>query len=140
VNTTNIRARNFLHPFSILLILVLAGCAHDDGYQPVSGTIRFKGEPVKLGSIQFYRTGAETGVCGGTGIKDGKYEVPKEHGLKPGTYLVRISATEKVEGKARDEMNPFLSRETLPAKYNTQSNLTVEVRAGERGQFDFDLD
>jgi hypothetical protein len=75
-------------------------------------------------------------------IADGKYTVPKEHGLKPGKYLVRISSTERVPNPNQTEssMNPFRARERLPAKYNTDSILTVEVRAGEHGPFNFDLD
>lgn len=116
------------------------GCARDDGYLPVAGRVQFRGEDLKEGTIQFYYTGEKSAVCAGTSIKAGKYEIPKEHGLKPGTYLVRISATEPVEGRGTGGMNPFLSRESIPARYNTHSTLTVDVRAGERGTFDFNLE
>jgi hypothetical protein len=119
------------------LTLLFAGCTKDPGYLPVVGRVQFKGEDIKEGLIQFSRSG-EQSIYAGASIKNGRYEVPKDHGLKPGSYVARISAAERVKGGG--EMNPFLSRETIPAKYNAQSNLTVEVRAGEPATFDFTLD
>jgi hypothetical protein len=121
------------------LALLLAGCGRDPGYQSVSGLVRFKGQPLDQGSIQFCRTGEQTGVYAGAMIANGRYVVPKEHGLKPGTYLVRISSTVRDESKA-SEMNPFLTRERIAASFNASSKLTVEVRAGEPGDFNFDVE
>lgn len=123
-----------------ILLLGFAACGPDHGYQSLAGRVRLNGEDLKEGTIQFYTTGEPAEVCAGAVIKDGKYEVPRDHGLKAGAYQVRISSPVRVGVKGGDGMNPFLSRETIPAKYNTQSTLTVEVRAGERGSFDFNLE
>jgi hypothetical protein len=124
----------------LALIMLLVGCGSRDGYQSVSGSVTFRGGPLEQGTIQFFCTGEQPIPCGGAMIEKGRYQVPKEHGLKPGTYLVRISSTERVENQGGDSMNPFLTRERIPSQYNAESKLTVEVRAGERGEFNFDLD
>jgi len=72
-------------------------------------------------------------------IQNGVYEVPREHGLKPGTYLVKISSSEKDPNvKGGTGLNPALVRESIPALYNKESTLKVEIVAG--GKRDFDLD
>ena len=126
----------------VLLTLPLAGCG-SGGDQPLEGSVTLNGQPVESGAIQFYQTGDPPVVCAGAMIVKGWYEVPKDHGLKPGTYLVRITSPETVGDNTKGTFdNPFPSgaREKIPAKYNTESKLTVEVRPGEKGRFDFNLD
>lgn len=125
----------------VSLTVLPSGCDNGEGYQAVSGSVTFQGEPLKEGTIQFFTTGERPAPYAGAAISQGKYKVPKDHGLKPGKYLVTISSTEKVANtkKGGSSLNPFLARERIPSKYNTKSTLGVEVRVGERGQFDFDL-
>jgi len=120
----------------------LSGCGGSaNGYQAVSGAVTFQGKPVQDGAIQFCTDGAQRVVCGGAMIRDGKYQLPREHGLKPGSYLVKISSAQRIANpdKAQAEMNPFRTRELIPAKFNTNSELKIEVRADEPAQFNFDL-
>lgn len=130
--------RNFA---PVLLALSLAGCG-SGGDQPLEGAVTLSGQPVESGTIQFYQTSDPPVVCAGAMIVKGRYEVPKDHGLKPGTYLVRITSPEAADSAKGTFDNPFPSgaREKIPAKYNTESKLTVEVRPGEKGRFDFNLD
>ena len=126
----------------VLLTVPLSGCDGVGGYQTVTGSVTFRGEPLTAGSIQFFTPGEPPVLYAGTVIAQGTYALPKDHGLKPGQYLVRISSTERVpttEG-AISSMNPARVQERLPSKYNTESTLRVEVRAGEEGTFNFDLD
>ncbi|OAI38680.1 hypothetical protein AYO40_01615 [Planctomycetaceae bacterium SCGC AG-212-D15] len=121
---------------------LLLGCGAAGGdYQEVSGLVTFQGEPISDGSIQFLTGDTQLAPVGGSMIRDGEYLLPQDHGLKPGTYVVRISAPQRVPNPHReDEMSPaFLSRERIPATFNTKSTLRIEVRAGEPSQFDFDL-
>jgi hypothetical protein len=129
----------------VLLIAVLPwmpGCSGNGGYEAVSGSVTFQGQPLKEGSIQFFTPGEPPTVAGGAAIVDGKYAIPGEHGLKPGSYLVRISSTERTERASRDgvAMSGFKIRERLPAKYNSECTLKVEIGAGQRGPVDFTLD
>jgi hypothetical protein len=129
----------------LLGALVCAGCGDaSKRYHEVSGAVTFKGETVPDGVIRFFAVGDKPFLAGGAMIHDGAYRLPAEHGLKPGQYLVRISSREFLKPSAnapQDVMSiPFLSRERIPARFNTESTLTVEVQAGKRGQFDFNLE
>ncbi len=122
------------------LTLLLSGCNGGDGYEAISGKVTFRGTPLKQGSIQFFSLGEQSIPCAGAMIRDGVYQVPKEHGLKPGTYLVKISSTERDPNvKGGSTLNPGLVRERIPASYNKESTLKVEIVTGGRRQFDFDL-
>ena len=109
----------------------------------MSGTIKYKGAPVTNGSIMFLdeSTGA---LVAGTTITGGKYEIAAAGGLLAGKYKVSISypdpkgaAPAPKEGEA-----PGVSREvkeTLPAKYNRDTELRAEVKADGANEFPFDL-
>jgi hypothetical protein len=123
------------------LTLFLSGCAGEDGYQAISGKVTFNGMPLKHGSIQFFSLGEKSVPSAGAMIQNGAYQVPKEHGLKPGTYLVKISSTERDEtAKGGSTLNPVLVRETIPPSYNSESTLKVEIVTGGRRQFDFNVE
>jgi hypothetical protein len=72
--------------------------------------------------------------------------VPKSHGLGSGTYEVRISSGERGTD-IRKQLDPEqaggepypIARERIPARYNTKSELRIEVKASGPFTFDFDL-
>ena len=113
-----------------LLAVLLAGCGRSDGRQAVSGTVTFKGQPVD-GLIEFVPAGGEA-TQAGTTIEKGKYSIPREKGLVPGTYKVMIFSPDNKEVTPDPGGNPFFAkaRERIPAKYNEQTTLTREVKPG----------
>jgi hypothetical protein len=125
------------------LLLALAGCAADDGRLSVSGEISLQGAPLSHGSIEFLYTGDRKGAAGGAMIKDGKYVVPKEHGLQPGVYRVVITSPPTSEtsteapGMGKPRTGPPPDR--IPAAFNTESEVTVEVKPGQPNVFDFKI-
>lgn len=122
--------------------LPLSGCGGSgNGQQAVSGVVTFQGNKIPDGSVQFCTDSTPSVVRGGAMIRDGGYQVPGEHGLTPGNYIVRITSAERIDNpdKAKNEMSPFFTRERIPAKYNTESQLKIEVRADKPTKFDFDL-
>jgi len=98
------------------------------------------GEPVQGGSLVFLPTG-EGGTKGAAEIIDGKYAIPSEQGLLPGTYRVEIHWF-KATGKQVPSGDPGMTMEervqVVPAKYNTASTLTAEIKPGEN-KHDFPL-
>ncbi len=137
--------------------LIAAGCGGGDGLprRAVEGTVTYAGKPVEDGLIQFLPANASAPgmVAGGAVIEQGKYAIEGEKGLVPGTYLVTISASPPPSspGTPLRTDNPTNPGEPpgpapapppadlIPAKYNTQSKLTVEIKAdGE--PVDFKLD
>jgi hypothetical protein len=125
-----------------LTLLGLAGCG-SGGRVPVQGSVSYKGEPVDNGTISFLTTGAggEATNAGGD-IKDGKYAIDAERGPKPGKYRVEIYWNKKtgqmvpVPGDWNNKMPETV--QTLPPKYNKQTELTIDITSG-RNKKDFDL-
>jgi hypothetical protein len=58
----------------------------------LSGTVNLKGAPLDNGTIEFAGQDGSP-VTGGT-IVGGKFSIQAAQGLKPGKYLVRISAVQ----------------------------------------------
>src|SRR5687768_3847834 len=110
--------------------MLFCGCAAKEPSQfPVSGTVTLKGQPLDQGTIQFDPTAPEQGTFSGVGIQAGKYSIPAENGLAPGTYRVRISSAEPgpvVEQAAPGESGPP-AKDRIPTKYNVETTLQAEV-------------
>jgi hypothetical protein len=78
-------------------------------------------------------------------ISDGKYSVPRDYGLPPGEYRVRITAS-RPTGKMA-ETNSFITEDTskvikdefIPTKYNTASELTITIEPVAQATHDFPL-
>jgi len=115
----------------------LVGCGNATGNQPVTGEVTFQGKPLDSGSIQFFTTAGPAGPAGGAMITAGKYELPGVHGLPPGTYTVWINSPEP---DPTDKSAFPATKERIPKSYNTQSKVTVEVRAGTANRFDFAIE
>src|SRR5437879_2607640 len=79
-----------LVPLGIMLLIF--GCADSyGGRQAVSGRVILEGQPLKSGSIHFEPLDGQD-TTGGSGIENGEYHVPRQNGLKPGKYLVQLTA------------------------------------------------
>jgi len=128
-----------LMPRVALFLLLIAslpallGCQPDTGGRAgVSGTVTLGGQPLESGTIQF--VSADGSQMSGATITAGKYEVPAEQGLLPGTYTVRVSS---VQSAATAEAAPGDSsaveaqnKDLIPAEYNTASKATAEIKEG----------
>ena len=122
-----------------VLLLALGGCGPRDSRQAVSGTVTFRGVPLEQGAIRFFPSGEAAPPSSGTVIQDGAFTVPKDHGLEPGTYRVIISSPVVMPGSARPNGSPE-TREQIPARYNTASELTAEVTSKGPNRFEFKLE
>ena len=135
------RLRAFGFVGLLLSIGFLCGCGGGDGRHGVSGQVKYKGSPLKGGSISFIPDGALSPVGGAT-IADGAFQVPAVSGLKAGNYKVSISGLDP-NGAAKDGEMPGVSgaapKEPLPVKYNASTELKAEVKAGAKNVFDYDL-
>ncbi|MFO0906211.1 MAG: hypothetical protein U0939_24600 [Pirellulales bacterium] len=126
-----------------LLFTTLLGCGGDHGTrQSVSGEVKLKGAPLDKGTIMFSPKKGGPGTMSGAEIKDGKYQVPRESGLEPGVYDVRI--TSAGDGPAVDAAEmPGVSgppaKERIPADYNTNTKLELTVEADKASVFNADI-
>jgi hypothetical protein len=131
-----------------LVCIVLAGCGGRDnrGRLPISGTVKLDGRPMTTGYIIFEPKSGQTMQSGGMIQPNGTFEVPAENGAAAGTYSVAIfsGAVKPVnnfepgtpEYEAASMRQPG---EQVPAKYNVDSILTVEVKPDDKNEFKFDL-
>jgi len=124
-----------------VVLAALAGCDSGPKRAGVSGTVKYKGEPVKAGSINFR---ADNGDAGGAPITNGQYSVPAAAGMPPGKYKVAINYPDpkapapKASPDGLPGDNPP-AKELLPAKYNTATELTAEIKAQASNDASFDL-
>jgi len=130
-----------------LAILAVLGCSDKyAGRQAVAGKVTLDGKPLKGGTVLFEALdGQDTGGMGA--IKDGQYSIPRENGLKAGKYRVRVTAGDgKTPDVPPDGPGPgggpgntnIVSKDLVPASWNTQSKQEVTVKDGEN-TFDFDI-
>ena len=121
----------------MLTLLALVGCGGDARMAEVTGMVTVDDNPLENGAIRFVPIDGKTQTTGGI-IKDGHYTV-----LVPlGEMSVAISAP-KIVGKRKLYDTPNsremdIIEEALPAKYNEETELRLEVKAG-RMEKDFDL-
>src|SRR5689334_15696311 len=85
--------RAFVLCSAIALATAFSGGCSDPygGRMEVRGDVKLEGRPVKDGSIIFEPLDKQD-THEGAQITDGEYHVPRERGLKPGKYLVRLTA------------------------------------------------
>ena len=121
----------------------LAGCG-GYGRASVQGAVTYDGTPVDTGGITFVPADGRADVKKASGvIKDGKYAIEGDSGLSPGQYKVEISWNKSTGAKGGskdpDMQNPNLdTKQVLPAKFNTATTLTAEVKSGSQ-TIDFPL-
>jgi hypothetical protein len=115
------------------LCAVLAGCGGSkySGAKryPLAGEVTFEGQPVDLGSITFLPADGKGRPSGGV-IENGKYEVPEEKGANAGTFHVEIHWLKRTGKKLKDAESGEMydeRKEAIPDKFQTNSELTVEV-------------
>lgn len=120
-----------------LALLGLAGCG-DGRMSQVTGMVKLDGKPLEKGQITFYPADGQAQVTGGP-LQEGRYSVR----VPVGTMKVVISAPKVVGEKAiypgqKDSPKMPITNEALPARYNDQSELRLEVKSG-TNEKDFEL-
>ncbi|MCC6493005.1 MAG: hypothetical protein IT424_08285 [Pirellulales bacterium] len=113
----------------MLCICFVLGCAEPtEGL--VSGRVTVDGAAPASGSIAFFPADGRSGTAGAA-IKDGQYAAR----VAPGVSKVEIRVS-KVVGQKKlydapdSPVKPVLA-ELLPARYNDESELTIDVKLGE---------
>jgi hypothetical protein len=132
-------------PFAIALCTGCSGA--DDGRVTVSGTVNLHGQAIRNGAIVIFEPLEDQGTAGNATVAAGKYSIPKGTGLKPGKYLVRITA-----GDGKTAVNPLdsnsppgpggsniISKELVPADWNVNSKQEVTVAKDGPNKFDFNI-
>ncbi len=135
-----------LGPVIPVVLTILVGCSDPyAGRYAVSGTVKLVGQPLDKGQILFYPLDKQ-GTESGAPVTNGEYSVPRQSGLKPGKYLVRITS-----GDAKTIDNPeaeaggpggstnIVSVDRIPPEWNVSSKNEIEVKADGPNKFDFEI-
>lgn len=120
----------------MLAAALLSGCSGSAAdVAPVSGRVTLDGVPLAGARIRFQPEASSGSPSYGTADQDGNYVLGYKRdqpGALIGWHTIRI------EGGARDPDTKAKPR-ALPARYNTESELREEVKAGEDNAIDFEL-
>ncbi|MBA4105359.1 MAG: hypothetical protein C0485_06340 [Pirellula sp.] len=132
------------HVTAVLLATsMIVGCGEADSRKGLAGNVTLKGEPLPSGSIQFESVAGQSPVFStGAMIKDGWFVVPAgATGLPVGQYRVIINAASapfSVTGPPGSQ--PILkTKELVPASYNTNSEVTIQVSNEAENEYTFDI-
>lgn len=127
---------------ALCAVCVATGCASESKFQPVSGTVTYKGAPLETGAITFLFVNPP-GPAGGALITNGKFRIAAPNGLEPGTYRVQISSPQGVGQRTPEQIAAGASapaKERIPSSYNTESQVTIEVTKGGPNEFNWAID
>jgi len=111
---------------------LIAGCAKESS-SSVHGKVTLDGEPVAAGDIVFLPAQASSRKAAAA-IEQGTYALAPSDRLNPGSYRVEIrwpKGTGRKVASADPGMQAEETREAIPAKYNTDSTLKVEIGSGD---------
>ena len=130
----------------VAVAVAIAGCgpANPRDRLPVSGRVTLDGAPLDQGVIQFSPLVPDNTVGSGARIERGKYEIPTHKGLPVGKYRVRINSAEADDSPLPPDPDTLFMTdrptiERIPAKYSRRGEEVVEVSAGGRNRFDYDI-
>jgi hypothetical protein len=95
----------------------------------VSGTVTIDGVPAKAGAISFFPRNGKASTAGGE-IKDGQYSAEVAPGVaKVEIRVPKVVGQKKLYNTPDSPVRPIMA-EILPAKYNDETELTVDVQLG----------
>ena len=120
----------------LLAVILIAGCSKSN-LGVVTGTISVDGTPAKSGSIAFFPTNRKSSTAGSE-IVDGRYTAKVALGAaKVEIRVPKVVGKKKLYDKPDSPMKEVLS-ESLPRKYNDETELKLDIHAGENVQ-DYEL-
>jgi len=120
---------------AITALLMLVGCGSDEGTTTVEGNVTLDGEPLPDGLIAIYPL--SSGKPNEAAIVDGRYSIPAELGK----YKVEISrlVSTDIAMSDSDYGIEHEQKESILPRYNSNSELRMEVKANGERTFDFRL-
>lgn len=135
-------SRNLFVSAILVSACVLPGCGSSGPeLGEVGGTVTLDGKPLPMAYVTFRRQDGSGRPSMGCTDQDGHYELGYSRvreGSLLGDFTVSIS-TFRDQPDVDTEGNPIpASPETVPARYNVQSELTAKVESGSQ-EINFDL-
>jgi len=125
----------------VLLTTLVAGCGDSDRHS-VKGNVTVDSAPVENGYVYFSPLPGTKGPTAGAKITDGTYIVDASKGLFEGNYRVEIKVWRESDKVSEDFATGETTRglvQVLPPKFNSQSDLTMELSPSKEESYDFHL-
>jgi hypothetical protein len=127
-----------------------AGCTASSAgpaAQAVAGRVRVDGDPLKTGTIIFfpYDNGKTIRTVSGSAIiENGRFTVPRSKGLVPARYRIAVfeGKDENVQAdpKSGDLVAAVQAKDKLPARFNLETELEVEIKQRSIKELRIDVD
>jgi hypothetical protein len=122
-------------------VLLSAGCS-DTRRQPIGGAVTLDGQPLAKGYIRLLPSEGTAGPTAGATIENGRFSIDAAKSTFVGSFRVEIVATRPSNRTAIDpETGQKISvpEQYLPARYNTDSQLTADIADNRPNQLEFAL-
>jgi hypothetical protein len=124
----------------IVTLAMLAGCGRSGPeLAPVGGRVTLDGQPIYGAQLRFQPEGSGSPSYGSTD-REGQFELAYKRGQKGaliGWHTVHIEMNREVVGPTGETTK---RPKSLPARYNTQSELRREVMPDAENEIDFELE
>jgi hypothetical protein len=123
-------------------LCLLVGCTGSSGRQAIEGTVTLDGKPLEKGQITFVPQADTKGPTAGAEVTGGRFKIPAAGGAFAGKFRVEIAASRPGGPKVPDRMTGKLVDgyvQFIPARYNAESQLTADVKAGAVNHFAFEV-
>jgi hypothetical protein len=118
------------------MAIAIAGCG-ESNIGVVTGTVTVDGAPAQSGSIAFFPVNRKASTAGSE-IRDGSYTAKVPLGAaKVEIRVPKVVGQKKLYDTPDSPVKQVLA-ESLPAKYNDQTGLTLDVQPGKNRQ-DYEL-
>ncbi len=112
-----------------LALLLEVGCSVDATTAEVSGTVSVDGVPAESGSIGFFPVDGKSPTAGAV-IEAGRYTAQVPFGKsKVEIRIPKVVGEKKLYDTPDSPVQPIMT-ESLPPRYNDESELVVEVELG----------
>lgn len=126
-----------------VLSVLLPGCFSPDVDEPremVRGRVTIDGEPLARGVIEFDPTSAhwskEEGLPAGAAVIEGSFYINRSRGPVPGKYKVSVKSEESHAVRPAEADHAC---QVVPPKFNTATQLLVEIEPDSENVFDISL-
>ncbi len=114
---------------SLMLLLAVTGCGGDAlNRGSVGGKVTLDGTPVAQGTVIFTPVDGTKGPIAMAQIVNGEYSIDKDAPVV-GKHLVKIQGFRDTDKK--DELGRVVGEQFIPAKYNDNTTLKVDIAQGE---------
>ena len=126
------------------VLITIVGCGPSSDRLAISGEVTLDGVPLDNGWIRFTSLEREKLLASGAVIQNGRYSIPVQKGLRPGSYRVEMSSPDldAPPVMVRDTPNSMgipAAPERIPPEYNAKSEQVVEVTTDGDNHFVFDI-